>query len=285
VIGGSDVLARIIVAYDGSALAREAFALSLTIAAAAPAGEVAVLAVRAIEPTPLAPLAGAGIAVDPYMGLPAPVIPSVEEIEAERAAARRGLDELAAEAAGRGVRFESRVMDGTLSEVLAELSAPNDLIAVGQFGRFRRSGFGSAMRELVEHGPCPLLVVSGAVGAMNRVIAAFDGSGEGKRAVQWACELAEQTSWPLSVLAVSGPDLAVGDAVARAEALAPGAHVVHFGSDARSEAEQIEAAAGHSRQALLVIGAYADSWLHQFFFGGTTGHVLRNVQAPVVLIR
>ena len=46
-------------------------------------------------------------------------------------------------------------------DVLTDVAAPNDLIAVGQYGRFRRSGFGSAMRSLVEGGPCPLLVVSG----------------------------------------------------------------------------------------------------------------------------
>ncbi len=285
------MLSRIIVAYDGSSLAREAFAFAVMIAGAArqaeggAVGGVPVVGVRAIEPTPLAPLAGAGIAVDPYMGIPAPVIPTAEEIEAERADAAREFEELAAYAIKHGVRFEAQVVDGALSEVLTDLAMPNDLVAVGQFGRFRRSGFGSAMRDLLEHGPCPLLVVAGELRPINRVLAAFDGSGASKHAVKWASELSQQTGWPLNVLAVSSPDLELDAALERAQACAPDAQVIHFGPDGQSEAEQIEQAAEHARYALLVMGAYTDSWLHQFFFGGTTGRVLRTVQAPIVLVR
>ncbi len=277
------MIKRIIVAYDGSELAREAFAYAVMLAEAA---KVEIFGMHALEPAP--PVV---MPADPVSGIdPNPILMQVAaadeaEQKAEREKAEKSLEELGEYCAKRSVPYSSVVAAGWLIEALVDLADPEDLIAVGMKGRFARAGIGSSTKALVRESPCPVVVATGPLHPVNRVLGVFDGSGGSKRAVAWSKDAARQTGWPLSVLAVSGRGLTLEESLEKAQAMAPDAQVIHYGPEGQSEAAQIEAAASHASMALLVMGAYPDTWLHQLFFGGgTTGQVLRKVNAPVALV-
>jgi len=276
------MIKSILVAYDGSEQSREAFAYSIMLAENADAD---VIGLYAVEPSP-PPIAVA----DPVVGFdPAFIIAAEdqdpEEKKKERERAQKSLDELRSFAVDAGVEYKSVIQDGRLIDVVVDRADPTDLIAIGAKGRFARAGIGSTTKALASRGPCPVLVVAGELRAVNRVLSVYDGSSQSKRAVKWGAELSEQTKWPLTCLAVSSSQLPLDDALEQAQKLAPDAQVVHYGpEDHESETEQIKTAASHATHAVIVMGAYPDSWLHQLFFGGPTSNVLRKVDAPIVLV-
>jgi nucleotide-binding universal stress UspA family protein len=208
-----------------------------------------------------------------------------EQIEAERDAAVESFEEMAAECGRRGFDFSSRIVAGFLVQVLSDEANATDLIVVGRKGRFAKSGFGSSTRALIEKSPCAVLVVSGTMRPLVRALAVYDSSAESKRAVAFAEDLAERAGWPLTILAAKGHGHSLDEALHRAQEMAPEATVISLSEEEQSdEGQLIEHAASKNGYALLVMGAYADSWLHRLFFGGTTEHVLESVGAPVVLV-
>lgn len=273
------MLKSIIVAHDASEPAAEAFAYALKIAGQA---RVPVEVVRAIEPMAIPPALP-----DPVAGVTVPVV-DVDELtdltRADRDSAEKDLNELHAFARSAGIQASTTIREGALIEVLRELADPTDLIAVGMTGRFSRAGIGSSTKELVTHGPCPVLVAGGAMRDLARVLCVYDGSGASRRAVAWGADLARQAGWPLNILAVSSNELSLDDALDQAQALAADAQVIHFGPEDQTKAHQIETTAAHARTALLVMGAYADSWIHQLIFGDPAAQVLKHIDAPVVLV-
>jgi len=273
------MLKSIIVAHDNSELAREGFAYALMLARAA---SVPVVGLRVIEPVtdlPVMPDPAAGI-----VGVLAEPWDRQRFIEEDREQAQRDLSELTRFASEAEVEFHPRIMEGPLVDSLRQAADPTDLLVVGMKGRFAAQGFGSCTQELVTHGPCPVMVVSGPLREFNRFLAVHDGSAPSRRAIEWARAAAEHADWPLSIAAVATDELSLDESLAQAQELAPDASVVHWGPEDVSEAEQIEQTIEHTRTALLVLGGYHHSWLHRLFFGSTTGHVLAHAEAPVVLV-
>lgn len=271
-------LKRIVVAYDGSALAREAFAYAVEIAARA---QLPILAVQTIEP--IVPSPPMDVPMDP-LTVPQPLPADLARPKSD-AAARRELDELRGFAIDVDVEIHTRVLHGPLRDALREAADPTDLIAVGLKGRFADAGLGSETAWLVEHGPCPLLIATGPLLEIARVMVVFDGSPQSERAVAWAEACAARARWPMAVLAVAGHGLSTEAALQRAQELAGDAPVISYEHDGQSEQAQIEDACRHTTHSILVMGAFPDSWLHRLLFGGTTAHVLNHVQVPVVLVR
>ncbi|MBL0921708.1 MAG: universal stress protein, partial [Phycisphaerales bacterium] len=183
---------------------------------------------------------------------------------------------------GSGVSVETRLLEGELIPTLCGLARASDLIVVGKKGRFRAAGIGSATRSLVTRAPAPVMIVSLPFSPLRRVLGVFENSDAGRKAVGLAKELAAQTGWPLTILAVAGHGAELPRAEAMARELAGGSPVVPM-RGAADEAGAIEQAAHEARDALLVMGAYAGSWLHQAFFGSTAPRALKDVGAPVVL--
>lgn len=273
------MMQRIIVAFDGSADARLAFAYALMIARDA---AVEVVGFYAIEPS----ISPAAIG-DPTLGFDAgPVVAfDAERVDEERTDAQKAMQELKLEATGRGVRFDSRIVTGRLLDTLPDEAAANDMICVGRKGRFARAGIGSSTKALISESPCPVMVVSGEMRPLTRVLAVYDNSAQAKKAVAHAVELARQTSWPLAVLAAAGHGKPLGEALERAQALAPDADVISLSEEEQGDVGRVVEHAAHKAGfSLIVMGAYPDSWLHRLFFGGTTEHVLSNVPGPIVLV-
>ncbi len=275
------MLKRIVVAFDGSELSREAFAYSELMAEA---GDIDLEIVHLLEPI-APPVVGeplAGVDVNPV--LVADTAQAERDLVEERAWAEQELRSIKQFCESRGRSCATTIEEGRLSHWLTRNTEPRDLIALGAKGRFKRSGFGSSTRALVKSAPCPVMVVACGLKPVNRILAIYDGTEVSERAGVMARELAGQCGWPLSILAVTSKKLSIDDSLERAQMLSAEAQVISFGAVGASEAEQIEEAADHARHALVVIGAYPDSVFHQLFFGGTTGHVISHVDAPVILV-
>ena len=273
------MIKRVLAAFDGSDLSREAFAYAVMLAE--PAG-LEVVGVHVLEPDPPALITG-----DPAMVDPTPLILEQErERAAQREWAEGELSEMEKACARRGIPFSSHIVSGPLLSELTEVATATDLIAVGKKGRFARAGIGSTTAALVKCSPCPVMVVSGPMRPVNRVLAVSDGSSVSKRAVAEGRSFAESAGWPLTLLAAAGHDHTLSEALDQAQQLAPEATVISLSEDEqRHEGELIEHAAGADQYALLFMGAYAESWLHRLFFGSTTSHVLAHLGSPVVLVR
>lgn len=270
---------RVLVAFDGSDLSREAFAYALMLAA--PAG-LEVVGVHVLEPAPPPLIAG-----DPSLVDPTPLIKEQErEAEAEKGWVESEFDEMSGQCASRGVPFSSVIERGPLVDRLVDIARATDLIAVGRKGRFARAGVGSTTAALISSAPCPVMIVSGPMRPVNRVLVVSDGSRVSKCAVGKAAEFAGATGWPMTVLAAAGGGDTLDEALARAQELAPDAQVISFSEEEqRDEAALIAHAAGADHFALLFMGAYKESWLHRLLFGGTTEQALAALGSPVVLVR
>lgn len=273
---------RFLVAYDGSPLSREAFAYAAMLAKKVGG---AVHTVHVLEPSiDAALLADPTIMADPMMP---PVILSPADLpdEAEeRKKAASMLEELEDMCDDMEISCTSSVERGTLHDVLISQALATDVIAVGLKGRFRRSGVGSTTRALVTTAPCPVLVVSGPLSPINRVLTPYDGTVPSTRATMFARDLAKQAGWPLSILAVPRDDLTLEEAIDWSQQLAKDAQVMTLSRALGSEAELIERTAGADPYALLVMGAYADSWFRDLIAGSTTSHVLSHLKAPMILV-
>jgi len=297
---------RFIVAYDGSDPSRAAFRAALTLAArtrARPDQSWTILLLHVIEPSPDALLAESpAVALDPMMpphmpmGLPASLIEAESRqrvwVEQETAGLRR-------ECEARGVPFDARVDVGSLLDVLEDTARAEDILAVGATGRFRRAGVGSTTKALVRNAACPLLVAHApASGPLPTEITAiacpFDGSPRASEAIAAARRLSGATGLPLTVLAVARTGASApaqeGDSLAAAARAAAGdAALVTLAPPAgSSHASEADLVAAHVRQhpgTLLVMGAYADSWIRELFLGSTTAHVLGALTGPVLLVR
>ncbi|MFG0258057.1 MAG: universal stress protein [Phycisphaerales bacterium JB043] len=270
---------RIIVSYDGSDLAREAFAYAVMFAMSS--GH-RILALHSIEPGP-----PPGMLVDPLLGFdPGPTINADEHrIRAEKERITREFAELEAECRQRSIPFAHSLTRGTLIEQLTDEAFPTDLIAVGRKGRFASAGFGSTTTALIHRSPCPVMVVSGPIRPLIRILAVYDNSPQSKRALAWAREHARTTGWPLTVLACQGNDHSLDHAMDSAERYCPDALIISMSREEQNdEGKLIEHAVEKAGYSLIVLGAYPESWWHRILFGGTTEHVIANVAAPIVLV-
>lgn len=274
--------ARIIVAFDGSELASEAFAYARMLARATGAG---ILGVHVLEPVPPPIVAETMAGVDAAPAMVEFDDAARKEIEAEEKRFEHEFATMRAACEAESIPFESRIDVGLLVPALIEIAGAEDMIAIGMKGRFARAGLGSSARALIRKAPCPVLVAGGPRRDVNRVLSVFDGSSVSKRAIALARDLSRATNWPHTLLVIGAGDMTPEEAKARAAELAPEAAIVESRPDA-SEAKQIEEAARHAGDAIIVMGAYPDSWLHQLFFGfgGTTAQVLSKVGAPVLMV-
>lgn len=277
------MLRRIVAAFDGSNLAREAFAYAAALAERTGASIVGLYVREPVSPPPLAADAAPG--VDPGPAIAELTIELEQLAEEREKAALAGLDECAAYCRQRGITFEKRLRDGPLLAALLREVEEEDLLAVGRKGRFSRAGVGSTTKALVKKAPCPVLVAQGPLRPVNRVLAVYDGHGPSEQAVRWARSLAEQAKWPLTVLAAPCDGLSLDEALQRAQTLGGDeAQVIAYGRQER-EAALIEHAAEQAGAcALLVMGAYEHSPLRELLLGSETAATLNRVDGPIALV-
>lgn len=275
---------RIVVAFDGSELSREAFAHAAMLAERSDS-KISVLAVHLIEPTPPPAMMGEAVAAFD----PSPVLAQVEVMDRreraeEKSWAEREFATLAEHCSRRGVRFKSHVESGRVIGWLLSNCGESDLIALGMKGRFARAGIGSATKSLVKNAPCPVLVVGRPVRNFDRIVAVFDGSNSSRRAMHWAESLAIDLGIRYRLFVTSSDAASIEQTRREAEGLVASADILDYEPVKGNEAEQIEHFAQKAGRDLLVLGAYPDAWLHQLLFGGMTAHVVTHVSAPLILV-
>lgn len=136
--------ARILVAVDGSESSDRAFAKAL---------ELAVLAGAQMT----------ALALEGPLPAYAATIGEVDEVKREKDSFFRALAErVRAEAAGSGVELELEIRAGHAAETISSFAADGgyDLVVLGHRGHFLRDHLlGSTADRVVEHAPCPVMIV------------------------------------------------------------------------------------------------------------------------------
>ncbi|MHC4975407.1 MAG: universal stress protein [Planctomycetota bacterium] len=270
---------RIIVSFDASDLSRQAFAYAVMCARATTSS---IHAFHAIEPGP-----PPAMIVDPVLGFdPGPTINADEQrINAEHKRITSEFEELRQHCSEQSIPYTSSITRGSYIEQLTDEAFPTDIVAVGRKGRFSSAGFGTTTTTLIHESPCPVMVVSGPIRPLIRILAVYDNSPQSKRALAWARQFAKRSTWPLTVLACAGHSHSLDHAMDAAERYCPDATIISMSADEqRNEGKLIEHAAQNAGYSLIALGAYPESWWHRLLFGGTTEHVIANVAAPIVLV-
>ncbi|MEZ5669149.1 MAG: universal stress protein [Alphaproteobacteria bacterium] len=202
------------------------------------------------------------------------------EIEAEMARTRIGPD----------MSWEFRIDGGKHIEVLTEYSHFVDLAIVGQPPEREATDLVTLHRpdDLVLTAGCPVMVmppVAAAPDLTGPVLVAWKASKEASRAVHGALAFLA-TAPKVYVLparrkgGLETPGVMIGDYLARHGA---DVEVLPEDDDRGEPGERIRARARELDCKLIVMGAYSRSRLSEFIFGGTTRHMLCNVDVPVLM--
>lgn len=185
-------------------------------------------------------------------------------------------------------------MVGDSASSVLSLARTSDLIVVQQADPAQETGLAAIVETLLFESGRPVLLVPYLMPVdsnFRKVLVAWNGSQQASRAVFDALPFireAEETE----ILSLDAADNADQDgAVAGAdiaEALARHGAKVTFSAAATAgikTAEAIENRIVESQANLLVMGAYSQSWLKQFFFGGTTKTVLQSMPVATLMSR
>lgn len=143
----------IVVGVDGSEASREALRWA---ADEARLRSARLVAVHAWSFVPAQPIGDPGMLAVPAGDLPG-------QLDAESEAARLALDEAVGDALGAdpGIDVERKLVEGDAGETLVKEGAGAELLVVGSHGRsgFKAALLGSVSRSVVDHAPCPVVVV------------------------------------------------------------------------------------------------------------------------------
>ena len=143
----------IVVGVDGSEASREALRWA---ADEARLRSARLVAVHAWSFVPAQPIGDPGMLAVPAGDLPG-------QLDAESEAARLALDEAVGDALGAdpGIEVERKLVEGDAGETLVKEGAGAELLVVGSHGRsgFKAALLGSVSRSVVDHAPCPVVVV------------------------------------------------------------------------------------------------------------------------------
>jgi nucleotide-binding universal stress UspA family protein len=272
---------RIVVGIDGSDLSRSAFAFGATIAKAARLEIHALHVIETIDGDST-PLPWDPAAIERHAAiLGVPLQDGRLASDGGLAFARKTIEDCRVYCRSLEIPFSSSFMFGPLIDRLLDAKA-GDMIAVGK-GRFAHAGLGSTTQHLLKEAPCPVLIAGGPLKPINRIVGAYDGSPASVRVLQTCQTLADQTHWPMTVLAISGRQ-SLSEVLQAAQDAAPWAQVVSFGPNLDDEARQIESAAAHVKFGLLAVPAFSDSPLNHLLRGGMTGRLLAHIDAPLLLV-
>jgi nucleotide-binding universal stress UspA family protein len=147
------VAARIVVGVDGSEASAAALRFGVEEARLRSAIVVAVYAWTFLPPTALGEPGVIPVAASTLMS----------DLDVERTAAEKELDEAIEETLGADADVERVVSEGSPGDVLVEAATGADLVVVGSRGRggLRSALLGSVSSHVVQHAPCPVVIVRG----------------------------------------------------------------------------------------------------------------------------
>jgi nucleotide-binding universal stress UspA family protein len=272
---------RIVVGLDGSPHAESALAHALRIGRA---GRSVVRGIHVVDRALLdgvvvADLSGS-VGFQPFLNL------SGELHEALVSAGGAILAAYEARATEAGVRFESVLKEGNVSEILEEEAQSARLAALGLRGAnaaHRRDLVGRHTDALARRMPTSLLVAPAEYRDFQRPVLAWDGSPKSRRALTLAAELAALLELPIRIV-TAGDDEEEGQALlAEAEEELRYRRVTATGILRKSHPDEAifeEVGAGGD---LVAMGAHGHGRVVELVLGSTTDRVLRAATVPVLL--
>lgn len=187
-----------------------------------------------------------------------------------------------------GVSCRTEYLRGIPATVLLETAADNDLIVMGRHGDSRgkrmRRGVSDVVKTVLRQASQPVLLAGIECQPLRRILLGFDGRAPARAAMQHAFELAQQLVLPVRALSVNAQPSEARRQLDAVEHFAA-THGIEVETHAASGAPVtalLEMAEEHD---LIAIGAFGESWLHEWLRGSTTADLLHAAPQPVLLHR
>jgi nucleotide-binding universal stress UspA family protein len=211
----------------------------------------------------------------------------VSRVAGARRRLREALGEFEHRCSDIGVRCRCLDEDGAPSDRLVAWSRRSDLVVLGRRARadagedtFAEGTLATVLKEC----PRPVVSVPDGASAGGVTIVAYDGSCQADRAIYAFVASGLAASGPVHVVTVDGDAAeAAGRAEAAVEYLA--SHDVEAEAcpivSERAPAEEILRRVRHLRAGLVVMGAYGQSALREFFLGSVTRSMLCEAEVPI----
>ena len=231
--------------------------------------------------------------VERFSGLLSGMSPYVEpEIDSEAVATslRAVLADVATTLGSAGRAVETRQLEGRPAGIIVEQACDlrADLVIVGSrgFGPLRSMVVGSVSAEVVDRGPCPVLVVRAP--SVGSILLAVDGSATAQRALEHLAGAHELEGHPVEVitagrLAAEGAMETV--AAAAAERLLDSGFEARWSIALGDAAHEIIRAADDLGCSLIVMGSRGLTGLDRLRLGSVARNVLLHAHASVLVVR
>lgn len=275
----------------------------------------AVLAERAVASTrwPIGSVVRIAVVVPHIDRLASPVPPTDASDPVSRA--RTALESAERRIGGEGRRVEAILLEGRPASAIVEEAAyfDADLIVVGSrgHGRWQTTILGSVSAEVVDHAPCPVLVVRTEV--LDPIVFGDDGSTDARHAESWVARWPRQPGADVTVVTVApGAPILWSAIPGDGMALALDAYEIEK-SRARREAEavadatarrlqglsvsarpdirvgepaaEIVAAAQDHRAGMIVVGTRGHGGITRLLLGSVARNVLLHAPCSVLIVR
>ncbi len=202
------------------------------------------------------------------------------------------IDDFEEKAGDENLKFESRLVEGTIADSLTDHGRYFDLLVVGQYDPDDDGvhSIDDMPDRLIMSAGRPVLVVPYAgeypvIG--DNIIVSWDASRQATRAVNDSMSILEAAS-TVDVLSINPGDKKLGDA--------PGAdiclHVARHGVNATAQhitttdmdpADMLLSRAADSSADLIIMGAYGHARWREIALGGFTRHMLAHMTVPVLM--
>jgi nucleotide-binding universal stress UspA family protein len=204
-----------------------------------------------------------------------------------RSQAQAHLDQFAARCAAAGVDCRTLLLEGDPVKLLAAWGQQVDLLVVGRKSPPPDLGVSASrvLRDLLHHSTRPVLCVPRANGSGTAALVAYDGSVQAAKTLQAFLHLGLAAGQDVHVLHVAreGSDRSAPEAAI--EYLRLHGHTAHLHVDTShaSPAAVIVREAQRLGAGVIVLGAFGQPAIKEFFFGSVTNSVLEASTVPLFL--
>jgi len=190
-----------------------------------------------------------------------------------------------------GVKAVSEVKMGHPARVILEEEGRAELLVIGQRGEHAEFGgelLGSTADRVIRRTVTPCLVTPADYRPINRILAAYDGSGHGAAAVKEAAELSSVLGCELVVITVEdhisaeeAERIADDGFALAADHTEPVRAVLEKGDPARVMLEF----ARKEKCDLIAVGAYGRSRIRELILGSVPTQLIIGADVPVLVVR
>jgi nucleotide-binding universal stress UspA family protein len=276
---GIAMLKRILIGVNGTQYSRSAVDIAVALASRHQASVIGLAVVdlpHLTAPQPI-PLGGSG-----YKAERDEIV-----LDNARTAASRLLAEFSTVAAAAGVPSQSLQLEGDPVTLLAAQAQQADLLVVGRKSEQPELGVPTSrvLRDLLHQTTRPVLCVPQAAPKDGAVLVAYDGSPQAAKTLQAFLHLnlaAERATHILTVVRSPADREHAAHAVSYLQLHGRSAHL-HLDSSGAPPAKVILEAAARHGAGMIVLGAFGQPALKEFFFGSVTKSLLDQSRVPLFL--